>query len=205
MNQYSGTHPGKYPAIVREYLQASRQCRVEIPGVTDGAEVLPLAEIEYPIGDKSSHGSYPTEIEILPGDMVFIEFLGADPRYPIITGYRNPQIGNSTDWRRTHHKNTEQLSEDTHRIAVGGSEIILTRNDITIKTGGSTIVLNASSIAQTSSAIGLTGALTNTSGSKANFSGGMESSVDNISKGIVLATHTHSGAQSGGSSTGQPK
>ena len=35
---------GKWPAIVRSIDRAGRQYRVEIPGLTDGAEVLPLAQ-----------------------------------------------------------------------------------------------------------------------------------------------------------------
>lgn len=79
-----GLMQGRYPAIVRSYDQARRTCRVEIPGLTDGADTLPEAEIEYPVGDKAAHGQYPTEIEILPGDTVWIAFIGGDPRYPII-------------------------------------------------------------------------------------------------------------------------
>jgi len=56
-----GLMPGRYPAIVRSYNQARRTCRVEIPGLTDGADVLPEAEIEYPIGDKSRAGANTTE------------------------------------------------------------------------------------------------------------------------------------------------
>lgn len=109
-NDY-GTMPGRYPAIVRTYDQKRRTCRIEIPGLTDGGELLPEAEIEYPIGDKSRAGQYETELEILPGDTVWISFIGGDPRYPIITGYRNPQAGNSADWRRYHHKNAEVLTD----------------------------------------------------------------------------------------------
>ena len=106
-----GTLPGRYPAIVKTYDQNRRTCRIEIPGLTDGGDVLPEAEIEYPIGDKSRTGQYETELEILPEDTVWISFIGGDPRYPIITGYRNPQAGNSLDWRRYHHKNYEMLTD----------------------------------------------------------------------------------------------
>ena len=41
-----GLMPGRYPAIVKTYSQARRTCRVEIPGLTDGGDVLPEAEIE---------------------------------------------------------------------------------------------------------------------------------------------------------------
>ena len=127
-----GLMPGRYPAIVKTYNQARRTCRVEIPGLTDGGDVLPEAEIEYPIGDKSRAGTNTTEIEITPGDTVWVAFVGGDPRYPIITGYRNPQSGNSADWRRWHHANMELLADGTMRLAVGPSEIILTPSGIVI-------------------------------------------------------------------------
>lgn len=127
-----GLMPGRYPAIVKTYNQARRTCRVEIPGLTDGGDVLPEAEIEYPIGDKSRAGTNATEIEITPGDTVWVAFIGGDPRYPIITGYRNPQAGNSADWRRWHHANMELLADGTMRLAVGPSEIILTPDGIVI-------------------------------------------------------------------------
>jgi len=128
-----GLMPGRYPAIVRSYDQMRRMCRVEIPGLTDGGDVLPEAEIEYPIGDKSRAGSNTTEIEVLPGDSVWVAFIGGDPRYPIITGYRNPQAGNSVDWRRWHHANIEMLADGTMRLAVGPSEIVLTPSGITLR------------------------------------------------------------------------
>ena len=130
-----GFLPGRYPAIVRSYDKARRTCRVEIPGLTDGADVMPEAEIEYAIGDKSAHSSYPTEIEILPGDTVWIAFIGGDPRYPIVTGYRNPQSGNTSDWRRIHHANIELLADGTMRLKVGSSEIVLTPDSIKMTAG----------------------------------------------------------------------
>lgn len=117
-----GLMPGRYPAIVKTYNQARRTCRVEIPGLTDGGDVLPEAEIEYPIGDKSRSGKWETEIEILPGDTVWVSFIGGDPRYPIITGWRNPQSGNSVDWRRWHHKNIEHIA-DQLMIELAGNDI----------------------------------------------------------------------------------
>jgi hypothetical protein len=129
MNDY-GVMAGRYPAIVKTYDQTRRTCRVEIPGLTEGADVLPDAEIEYPIGDKSRAGANQTEIEITPGDAVWVAFIGGDARYPIITGWRNPQAGNSVDWRRFHHKNIEMLADGTMRLAVGASEIVLTPSGI---------------------------------------------------------------------------
>jgi hypothetical protein len=129
-----GLMPGRYPAIVKTYSQARRTCRVEIPGLTDGGDVLPEAEIEYPIGDKSRAGANTTEIEITPGDTVWVAFIGGDPRYPIITGYRNPQAGNSADWRRWHHANIELIADAEMRLVVGGTSVVITPAGITITT-----------------------------------------------------------------------
>ena len=129
-----GLMPGRYPAIVKTYNQARRTCRVEIPGLTDGGDVLPEAEIEYPIGDKSRAGANTTEIEITPGDTVWVAFIGGDPRYPIITGYRNPQAGNSADWRRWHHANIELIADAEMRLVVGGTSVVITPAGITITT-----------------------------------------------------------------------
>jgi hypothetical protein len=129
-----GLMPGRYPAIVKTYNQARRTCRIEIPGLTDGGDVLPEAEIEYPIGDKSRAGTNTTEIEITPGDTVWVAFIGGDPRYPIITGYRNPQSGNSADWRRWHHANIELIADAEMRLVVGGTSVVITPAGITITT-----------------------------------------------------------------------
>lgn len=124
--------PGRYPAIVRSYDQASRECRVEIPGLTDGGDVFPLAEIEYPIGDKSRAGDQSTEIEIVAGDTVWIAFIGCDPRYPIITGWRNAKSGNGNDWRRYHHANIELLADGVMRLKVGSSSFTITPDSVAI-------------------------------------------------------------------------
>ena len=129
-----GLMPGRYPAIVKTYNQARRTCRIEIPGLTDGGDVLPESEIEYPIGDKSRAGTNTTEIEITPGDTVWVAFIGGDPRYPIITGYRNPQSGNSADWRRWHHANIELIADAEMRLVVGGTSVVITPAGITITT-----------------------------------------------------------------------
>lgn len=132
MSEY-GLMPGRYPAVVREYLKARRTCRIEIPGVTDGADVFPEAEIEYPIGDKSQQGGHATEIEIVAGDSVWIAFIGGDPRYPIITGWRNPRAGNDVDWRRWHHANVELLADRLMKLIAGGDLLLKSTTKITIE------------------------------------------------------------------------
>lgn len=110
--------PGKYPATVKTYDQITRTCRIEIPGITDGGDVLPVAEIMYPIGDKSRivAGKIQSEIEMMPGDTVWIEFVGGDPRYPLIVGYRCANEGNSVNWRRWHHANIELTADGTLKL-----------------------------------------------------------------------------------------
>ena len=132
MSDY-GVMPGRYPAIVKTYDPARRTCRVEIPGLTDGGDVLPEAELEYPLGDKSRAGTHTTEIEVLPGDTVWVAFIGGDSRYPIITGWRNPQAGNSTGWRRFHHANVELLAEAVMRLIAGGDVLLQAGGTLTIK------------------------------------------------------------------------
>lgn len=136
-NQY-GTLPGRYPAIVRTYDPVVRICRVEIPGLTDGADVFPIAEIEYPIGFRT-HGQYATEIEILAGDEVWISFIGGDPRYPVITGYRAPERGNSNEWRRVHHANLEFLADALVHVKAGGDITIETAANVTVKAAHVTV------------------------------------------------------------------
>lgn len=133
-----GNLVGRYPAIVKSYDPVKRTCRVDIPGITSGGDVYTEAEIEYAIGDKSRTGKWETEIEILPEDTVWVDFIGGDPRYPVITGWRNPRAGNSVGWRRFHHANINLEAE---------KEIIIEAHEkITIKVGGSTITITEGGI-----------------------------------------------------------
>lgn len=144
-NTGSGLLTGKWPAVVVSYDQDSRTCAVSIPGQTDGAESALIAEIEYPIGDKSRHATM-TEIEILPGDLVWVEFIQGDPRFPLITGWRNPTVGNSKDWRRWHHANIELLIDGQMRTLSQGTIYEEAKTSITLKVGGSTLIMDGSSI-----------------------------------------------------------
>lgn len=117
-NDY-GQYPGRYPAVVQEYDAERRMCRVEIPGITAGSEAPPWAEIEYPIGDKSIAGGGGTEIEILPNDAVWVAFIGGDPRYPLITGWRNAREGNEAGWRRWHHPNIAMSGDENVTVDAG--------------------------------------------------------------------------------------
>lgn len=65
----------RYPAFIRSVDRAAREVRVEVPPFTDGADVLPLAEIEYPIGDDSKN----TEIRLVVGLPIWVAFVAGDP------------------------------------------------------------------------------------------------------------------------------
>lgn len=137
---------GRWPAVVAKVDRGRREVRVEVPGITDGAELMPLAEIEYPIGDRSEQ----TEIRVLPGDKVWVVFERGDPRYPIITGFRTKHVGNEVGTRRWVHDNFETIADKKYRIeageeielVVGTTSIKVTDGKIELAAGGSTIVLD---------------------------------------------------------------
>ena len=104
-----------------------RICRLEIPGLTDGADTLPEAEIEYPVGDT-----------------VWVAFIGGDPRYPIITGSRNPQAGNSV-----FQLNPDTITGSTTQaltLTIGSTSVSLTPNGLNLTCGGATVQMTPDSI-----------------------------------------------------------
>jgi hypothetical protein len=118
------------PGVVASYDPDTRTCLVQIPGITDGADSGLEADIEYPIGDKSASG-YPTEIEILAGDLVWLAFENGDQRFPIITGWRNPRTGNQVGTRRWHHANIE-INADTQVHVIAGDNMVIDTKTLTI-------------------------------------------------------------------------
>lgn len=133
---------GKYPAEVLSYNAVDRTCMISV--ISHAGQMELLAEIEYPIGDKSQ-GSHATEVEIKSGDLVWIEFIQGDPRCPLITGWRNPTKSNSVGTRLWHHENMQlladsQLSMNASDIEAGAS------NSITLSVGGSSISITSSEI-----------------------------------------------------------
>lgn len=127
------------------------------PASRTGPIRSPRPKFEYKAGDKAAHGQYSTELEILPGDTVWIAFIGGDPRYPIITGYRNPQAGNSVDWRRYHHKNYELICDRIIRLLVGNSVFQLNPDTITGSTTQAlTLTIGSASVSLTPNGLNLT-------------------------------------------------
>jgi mRNA-degrading endonuclease toxin of MazEF toxin-antitoxin module len=63
---------GPHPAVVISYDNASRTCRVRIPAITDGGAVGALAQICYPIGDKSRSPLIPQDSPAIIGCRCFL-------------------------------------------------------------------------------------------------------------------------------------
>lgn len=183
----------RYPAIVKEYIPEKHQARVEILGYTDGDNKYPLAEIEYPAGDKFNH----TEIRILAGDSVWVDFINDDPFYPIITGYRNPETGNVNKWRRFHHENME-LESDSNMI-LRGETLLLDFKTITVfgdsefkdtVTHQDEVTANKPVIAN--AVISANAGINNQNGGSVTVDGGMRAiNGDFEADGITLKTHVH--------------
>lgn len=201
--------PDLYPAIVRSYDAVRRMVRVEIPGITDGGDVLPEAELLSSIGDKSEH----TEVRILAGDRVWVSFAMGDPRYPVIMGYRPKQTGNNLDWRRWHHKNIElDADDDVHvkakRLIVDASvEVIVNTPKATVNATDTATVNTATATINASTEIHLNTPTVYVSddlvvGGNVQVGGNATITGVTIGDGINLKTHTHPGVTSGGASTG---
>lgn len=141
--------PTRYAAFVRSVDRARREIRVEVPPFTNGATLFPLAQIEYPIGDDSMD----TEIRIVVDKPVWVAFEAGDPRYPIITGFRNPNVGNEVGWRRWNHDNIEwnadavaNVNADTINLMAGTTVNITAGTSINLKVGDSTLVITGDAI-----------------------------------------------------------
>ena len=191
--------PGRYPAVVKTYDQAKRTCRVEIPGLTEGADSLLEAEIEYPIGDKTKDGPHSTEIAIGADETVWVSFIAGDPRFPVITGYRNPAAGNGGDWRRFHHANLELLAEQLINLIAHG--LLTAKSDVQV-----TIDAPLTRITGT---LQVDGAATLGAGGRAvgdlTVTGTVTGETDVVFRGRSAVGHQHKDSQPGAGLTGIPQ
>lgn len=166
--------PDLYAGFVRQVDEnkTRREIRVEVPPYTDGASILPKAEICYPIGDDSRR----TAIRIKEGTPVWLAFRGGDPRYPIIMGYRNANEGNEADWRRWEYDNIDLTADKV--VTINASE------KIALVVGGVSFVLTPESIAAMADAHTVKGPVTQTGG-------------DFTSDGISVQNHPHKDSLNG--------
>lgn len=192
--------PNYTPGFVVSYNGDTRRVRVRIPGVTDGAEVLPEAMLSLPIGQNTDN----SEIRILPGDRVWLDFINGDARYPIITGYRTKDTDNAVDWLRFAQVNIE-LKADTDLVltATAGKITATAGADATVIAGGSVLIQAGTKITLRAPAIDLDGAVKCLSAVEIvghlTTSGGRTSTGSETSNGKRIDnTHTHGGVKSGG-------
>ncbi len=190
-----------YPAVIKEYDAKRRKVRIEMVGMTDGDTLLPESDLMYSLGDKSKH----TEIEILTGDMVWVDFLANDPRYPIIVGYRSPEVGNVVNWRKWHHSNIELAVDD--ELVLKGKNLKIEFE--TINTTGITInnsqVTNKSPVIN-EQVVSMNNGIKNDAGGSVLCSGGLNIQNGDVDvDGVKFKEHIHSGVRSGGDKIGTPE
>jgi hypothetical protein len=181
----------KHPGFIRIVDRERREVRVEIPPFTDGASELPIAEIEYPIGDDSQN----TEIRLVVGRGVWIEFIAGDPRRPLITGYRNPNTGNVIGTRCWNHDNFEINADEVFTVNAGAK--------IALIVGGTSIILTPESIAQLATALSIK-ATTTIEGATTIKGAVTQTGGDITSDGISVQHHKHPTAALGPPSEPSP-
>ena len=180
-----------YPAVVKSVDRARREVRVEIPRITDGAEVFPVAEIEYPIGDRSEQ----TEIRILEGDRVWVEFIAGDPRYPLIRSFRAKHVDNEPDTRRWAHDNIELTADQEYKLTAGSRATIIV--------GSTTFVLEDGKATVTAAQMEFHG--------DSKFFGAIEctdtitAEIDVIGGSVSLKNHLTTNVRSGSDLSGPPQ
>ncbi|MFJ3487120.1 hypothetical protein ACIPL1_27430 [Pseudomonas sp. NPDC090202] len=139
------------PGFIGKVDRDRREVRVSFPPHTDGASELPIAELCYPLGDHSPN----TEIRLVEGTPIWLDFRGGDPRYPIILGQRPINEGNEVGTRRWNHDNFELNADQNYTLNAGNTVTINAGTEILLKVGGSTLTITAAEIAALASTIAL--------------------------------------------------
>lgn len=200
MSQTPGLIVGAWPGVVASYDAGKRLCMVSVPGITDGGDALLRARIRYPVGDKSKAGENSTDILMLAGDLVWLEFIGGDPRYPLITGQRNPEEGNGINWRRFHQANIELLAKQVMNFIAGG--VITIKSDVMVKIDAPlTYVVNDLTVGGMITGMG---GMAVSGGDGASFSGNVAANDGEFTHNgtNVGSTHAHKENDAGGDTDG---
>lgn len=176
------------PAVIASIADADREARlirISIPGLTDGATEMPIAQLLNPLGDKSED----TEIRLLAGDRVWIAFEGGDTRYPIIVGFRPKNVSNGIDWRRFEQVNFEFTADNTFQVIANTQVIIKTPLALIDATDTHvTGTLTVDGLLTYKSGMNGTGT---GEGAAANITGGINATGEITSGGIGLQEHKH--------------
>lgn len=182
---------GSYiPGFIRSYDGNTRRARVEIPGITDGAEVFPEAEFVYAIGFRTED----TEVRILPGDRVWLDFVNGDHRFPVIVGYRTLGSDNLIDTLRLRQKNIELIADDDVLVRATTGDILI-KAGVKITIQAPAIELDGPTVVK--STLLVQGLLTYQAG----FTGNGPATNNGLPIG---STHTHGGVRFGGDISGPP-
>lgn len=94
---------------------------------------------------------------------------------------------------------------DRVKTTVGSSESIVKADEIMHKAGGSAITIKAGEITLDAAVVKMTGIFQQGGSGGSTMAGSLTTSGDFVSKGIILATHTHKGVQPGSGNTGEPQ
>lgn len=183
---------GNYiPGFIVSYDGNTRRARVSIPGITDGCEVFPEADFVYAIGFRTED----TELRILPGDRVWLDFVNGDPRYPMITGYRTLGTDNLIDIIRIRQTFIEFIADQSMLLKATAGDVLVQ--------AGTTLTLRCSSIVLDGN-VNVTGTL-NVQGALT-YQAGISGNGPARNNGVrVGSDHNHTNVRFGGDISGPPQ
>ena len=183
---------GNYiPGFIESYDGNTRRARVSIPSITDGCEVFPEAEFVYSIGFRTED----TELRILPGDRVWLDFVNGDHRYPMIIGYRTLGSDNLIDTFRVRQTNVELIADQDMLLKATAGDVLIQ--------AGTTLTLRCSSIVLDGN-VSITGTL-DVDG-KITGSGGISTTGLSENNGVRNGSnHTHTNVRFGTDISGPPQ
>jgi hypothetical protein len=197
---------GLLPAVIASVTDEGREgrlYRISIPGLTDGAAVMPTAQLCNPIGDNSEE----TEIRIKAGDRVWIAFEAGDTRFPVIVGFRPKNQENGIDWRRFFHANFQFNADNTFEVIantlvhVKGETVHVEATTTNVDSTDTNVSGNLTVGGLLTFNGGMTGKAGASGGKAITVQGGANFTEDVTANGVSVSGHKHPET---GSTTGLP-